>query len=462
MKKKQISIYLILCVIILIIIPFYIHFFYIKNYIIKTGNKNNKITFGQTLSLTGKNSKLGESYHLGYLLAFQYINRKGGINNNFLELLVYNDEYDPEITLKNAKILVEYFNVFGILGSVGTMTSKNIMKYLSDRNILLIQPYSGSNLLREKFDKNIIFTKVSYYNEIRMVLKLLENKKKKNIGILYEENEFGLSVINDIQYEIILNKQKNLYNILSTGKYEKDNYLVTNGIKDLLKIDTIDNIYELDKSEILKKLEVVIILTTYDIALEAIEYLKTIKKDLYICCIDATFMSEVENKLKEINKEKTDNIYFIQSIPDLKNTNKNIYNDIIEEIKYYDKKENEYTNSEDESINSTSYKSQNIKINNVLYEGYLNGLFLINVIKKMKDNITVKNFKDVLYSNKIINVNGINFGPFLGEESCKNLNKLDCPCNTGLNKLYLYKYDGNYKKFIFIKENDFNVHCNRN
>ena len=54
-KKNNISLYLILTIIVLIIIPFYIHFFYIKKYIIKEGSKNNKITFGQTLSLTGKN-----------------------------------------------------------------------------------------------------------------------------------------------------------------------------------------------------------------------------------------------------------------------------------------------------------------------------------------------------------------------------------------------------------------------
>jgi len=457
-KKNNISIYLIIIIIGLIIIPFYIHFFYIKKNIIKDGAKNNKITFGQTLTLTGKNSKLGESYHLGYVLAFQYINRRGGINNNFLELIVYNDEYNPEITFKNVKILVEYFNVFGILGNVGTMTTKNIMKYLTDRNILLIQPYTGSNLLKQKFDKNIIFTKVSYYNEIRMIFNFLEKNKKTNIGILYEEDDYGLSVINDINHNLFLDNKNNKINIL-TGKYDKDDYLITDGIKDLLKIDNINNKYELNKSENLKKLEVVIILTNYEIAKDLIQYLKKIKKELYIFCIDASFMYEVEFGLKKLDKQLLNNIYFIQTIPDLKNTNKNIYNDIIEEIKYYDKKEHEYTESEDE--NNNNYVSQDIKINNELFEGYLNGLFLINVIKKMKNNISVKNFKDVLYKNKIINVNGINFGPFLDEDSCKNKNKLDCPCNTGLNNVYLYKYNSNYDKFIFLEKNNFDLHCNR-
>jgi hypothetical protein len=317
---------------------------------------------------------------------------------------------------------------------------------------------TASNLLKEKFDKNIIFTKVSYYNEIKMIFNFLEKHKKTNLGILYEDDDYGLSVINDINHNLFLEKKNNKFNIL-TGKYDKDNSLVTDGIKDLLKVDNINNIYELNKSENLKKLEVVIILTNYEIAKDAIQYLKRIKKELYIFCIDASSMYEVGIGLKKLDKQLLNNIYFIQTIPDIKNTNKNIYNDIIQEIKYYDKKEYEYTESEDE--NNGNYISQDIKINNELFEGYLNGLFLINVIKKMKNNISIKNFKDVLYTNKIINVNGINFGPFLDEDSCKNKNKLDCPCNTGLNNVYLYKYSNIYDKFIFLEKNNFDLHCNR-
>ena len=203
-----------------------------------------------------------------------------------------------------------------------------------------------------------MYSESSMNMKIRMIFNFLEKNKKTNIGILYEEDDYGLSVINDINNSFFLNKKKDTFNILSTGKYNKDNYLITDGIKDLLKIDNINNKFEIDKSEILKKLEVVIILTNYDIAIDTIKYLKNIKKDLYIFCIDASFMYEVGIGLKKIDKQLLNNIYFIQTMPDLKNTNKNIYNDIIEEIKYYDKKEHEYTESEDES--KSTYISQEI------------------------------------------------------------------------------------------------------
>jgi ABC-type branched-subunit amino acid transport system substrate-binding protein len=74
---------------------------YVKSKMTVQGIAEYKIVFGQSLPLTKMNYHLGIPYSLGYYLAFQNINRKGGINNNKIELLVYDDQYDPKKTIEN-------------------------------------------------------------------------------------------------------------------------------------------------------------------------------------------------------------------------------------------------------------------------------------------------------------------------------------------------------------------------
>ena len=141
---------------IIIFIVTYLLYRYVKLQITVKGIVEDKIVFGQSLALTKTNYQLGIPYSLGYYLAFQSINRKGGINNHKLELLVYDDQYNSKKTIENIKILVNRSSVFGIT-TVGTPTSTAVADFLIEKNVPFLQPFTGSNLLRSVFKKNIIF-----------------------------------------------------------------------------------------------------------------------------------------------------------------------------------------------------------------------------------------------------------------------------------------------------------------
>ena len=60
----------------------------------------------------------------GILSAFHEANESGGISGRRLELISYNDGYEPETAISNTHRLIEEDGVFALIGEVGTPTSK--------------------------------------------------------------------------------------------------------------------------------------------------------------------------------------------------------------------------------------------------------------------------------------------------------------------------------------------------
>mgnify|MGYP000906697980 FL=1 len=133
-------------------------------------------------------------------------------------------------SINNIKILTEYFNVFAIIGSIGDVTSTIIQDYLLNKKIPFVQPLTGVNLLRDEFNEYIVHTKPSYYNEIFLIFKVLKQNNKRNISILFQNDNFGLSVLKDINSLMSSKEYINYFSIISTGSYESADLNIDNGI----------------------------------------------------------------------------------------------------------------------------------------------------------------------------------------------------------------------------------------
>jgi ABC-type branched-subunit amino acid transport system substrate-binding protein len=441
--------------IIIFIITYLLHR-YVESKMSVQGIAENKIVFGQSLPLTKSNYHLGIPYSLGYYLAFQNINRKGGINNYKLELLVYDDQYDPKKTIENINILVNKSSVFGIT-TVGTQTSTAVSDFLYEKNVPFLQPLTGSNLLRSVFKKNTIFTLPSYYNEMQITLDFLYKKNKKNISVIYQNDDFGLSMMNDINDVLNSDKYGNSFNIISTSSYELKGILLNNIFAKILDVNNPYNQEEIKKSKNVDKIEVLILLSTSKVVIESIQYFKQLNPKYYIMIFS---FQDIANLIKVHNIEDKylNNIYTTQLIPNSDDVNKNIINTIKNEINFTKerllKKKDDYL-----FIYDTYLEEENIST--ILIEGYLNGLFIIEILKGIKNNITRDNFINEIYKRKIINVMGFKFGPYVDFDSCtEEMKKIEnCPCNAGLRTVYLYKYDIIKKNFVYTGFKLDNLKC---
>ena len=446
--------YSIIFLIIILLSCLIILYKYSKQNIVNEGLNKNNIIFGQSCSLTKKNINISRRYSFGYILAFQKINREGGINNRNLELIIYDDQYNSDIALNNVQILIGYFNVFGIIGSVGTNTSIAIQNYLVNKKIPFIEPLTGCNLLRNEFNEYIIHTRTSYYNEVKVILDFLKKENKKKISILYQNDNFGLSTLNDINLLLSYKEYINYFSIISKGSYESTDLIINKGISDILNVKDIYNTNEVNKSQNIKNIEAIILITTYEKASIAIDYFKILKPELYIFMISFSSLDEIRENLMSLQDKYTQNIYLTNVLPDVNKTNPKLIDEIKNEIKiYYGKKEHSeyYDNIKSNYISTT------------LLEGYLNGLFIINVLKNIKNNdYSRQNFIDEIYKKSIFNIEGLTYGPFYKNTVCKEkkIDSKNCPCNVGLKSIYLNKYDSKLKDFVYVYELK-NLDCNK-
>src|SRR5690242_20743685 len=68
---------------------------------------DDRIVFGQSAAFEGPAAALGLGMREGILAAFNEVNAAGGVGGRKLELVSYNDSYEPEKAIANTKRLID-------------------------------------------------------------------------------------------------------------------------------------------------------------------------------------------------------------------------------------------------------------------------------------------------------------------------------------------------------------------
>src|ERR687895_400619 len=81
-----------------------------------------RIVFGQSAAFQGPAAVLGLNMREGIRAAFAEGNAAGGVHGRRLELVTYDDGYEPEKAIENTRRLIQDDQVFALIGEVGTST----------------------------------------------------------------------------------------------------------------------------------------------------------------------------------------------------------------------------------------------------------------------------------------------------------------------------------------------------
>jgi branched-chain amino acid transport system substrate-binding protein len=73
---------------------------------------NDRIVFGQSAAFAGPAAALGLGMRAGILAAFGEANAAGGVNGRRLELVSYDDGYEPDKAIQNTNRLIKDDQVF--------------------------------------------------------------------------------------------------------------------------------------------------------------------------------------------------------------------------------------------------------------------------------------------------------------------------------------------------------------
>ena len=154
------------------------------------------IVFGQSAALSGAAHRLGDNMRLGVLAAFDEANRAGGVLGRTLRLVVRDDRYEAEAAVSNTRELIAK-GVFGLIGAVGTPTSRVAEPIASEAGVPYIGAFTGAELLRGPDQRHVVNLRASYYQETEeMVERLTADLGFTRIAILYQDDSYGLAGLN--------------------------------------------------------------------------------------------------------------------------------------------------------------------------------------------------------------------------------------------------------------------------
>lgn len=404
--------------IIILIIFFIITTIYLSRYfekqIIVEGVKEHNIYFGQTINM---NNSTALSYSNGIVLGFQMMNRYNEMNGYKLNLFIYNDDYDKNKAVKNAKILLDYDNVLGLIGTWGTPTAYEVYdKIIGQKNIPFIAPSSGSSILKTEYD-NMIMIRPSFKSEIELILDNMRKNNIKNISVIYQNDVYGISCLNDL----VKLYSTNNYNInIKYASYETNSRYLSDTYKNILGADPFIN--SQNRTDAINNIDAVLLFTTTFEQIDVIDYFKKLKPNIFIYNISP--IGENLNKLKQLKNKS--NIFMTTVVKVNNNSYPVLYNTILNEVKY--------------SNSMNKYLNVPITVTNNFIEGFIAGVFVGNIVKKMRhNNINRTAFINEVYNLEYIDVFDMKLGPFITDKESR-----------GLHKPYIMKFNPITDKYDYI------------
>jgi branched-chain amino acid transport system substrate-binding protein len=149
------------------------------------------ILIGQSAPLSGGMAPTMTGVLAGQQLAFDEVNKRGGLNGRPVKLVILDDGFDPKRSLENARALVEQNQAIALFGFVGTAQTAAVLPYIVEKRVPLISVYSGSPALRVKPNPYFFTTQASYADELIKMTRNLMAAAQSRIAVVYQNNDFG-------------------------------------------------------------------------------------------------------------------------------------------------------------------------------------------------------------------------------------------------------------------------------
>jgi len=162
----------------------------------ETGVSASEIKLGITLPLTGAASvgynKIGNSINA----YFKYVNDNGGVYGRKVTLIQKNDEYSAQLSIAKTNELILRDKVFALVGPLGTANFTAVHKSvgLAKRGVPSLFLNTGfSGFSNKKSYPTSFMILPSYATEAKIIAQFLkENHAGKKLGIVYQNDEFGI------------------------------------------------------------------------------------------------------------------------------------------------------------------------------------------------------------------------------------------------------------------------------
>lgn len=197
-----------------------------------TGVFPNRIVVGQSAAFDGPAKALGLGMRVGLQAAFAEVNAKGGVHGREIDLLAYDDGYEPDRAITNTQKLINEDKVFALLGAVGTPTSKASQPIAKAANVPFFGPFTGAGFLRDPSNSHVVNVRGTYDQETEAWIEhLTTDLGSKRIAILYQDDSFGRVGLAGVNKAL----EKRGMKLVSQGTYKRNSQAVKTALLSIRK-----------------------------------------------------------------------------------------------------------------------------------------------------------------------------------------------------------------------------------
>lgn len=196
------------------------------------GVSDTKVLFGQAAALEGPAGALGVGMKLGIEAAFAEANAAGGVHGRMVELVSMNDGYEPDRSIAAVNTLINDTKVFGLIGPVGTPTSKATQPIATEAKVPFVGPFTGAGFLRDPALGNVVNVRATYGAETEAWIEHLHGSLGLDkIAILYQDDGFGRVGLAGVQAAL----EKRGLALVAEGTYQRNTVAVKSALLEIRK-----------------------------------------------------------------------------------------------------------------------------------------------------------------------------------------------------------------------------------
>jgi branched-chain amino acid transport system substrate-binding protein len=161
----------------------------------RQGVSQSEIRLGMSADFTAGARVLGIELLRGAMAYLLPANAAGGVNGRRIVIQAYDDQYDPDLAIRNTVKLMDQDNVFALFGYVGTPTMNRTLPLLrmrQDKDFLLLFPFSGADTNRiPPYDRFSFNLRASYDQETSGLVEHFVSIHRTRIAVYYQDDAYG-------------------------------------------------------------------------------------------------------------------------------------------------------------------------------------------------------------------------------------------------------------------------------
>lgn len=193
------------------------------------GVTSTSVLVGQSAAFSGPAAQLGIQMNAGAKAYFEHVNKQGGVNGRTIELRIRDDKYESNLAAENTRKFIEDDKVFALFGFVGTPTSAAALPIFTEAKVPFVGPFTGAELLREPFNRQIFHVRASYYDETEKIVEQLVSVGIRRIAVFYQNDAYGKAGLAGVERAM---KKRNMA-IAATGTVERNTTDVGAAVKSI-------------------------------------------------------------------------------------------------------------------------------------------------------------------------------------------------------------------------------------